>query len=92
MIKDTTKSSNGTSFYNDTVRTSLTILKAILGKPEIIMKDYIFKRIYEKEGNIPTAFAILNFKRWKKLNHLIDFDCYVKIGDKLYQPIKLNNK
>ena len=56
------------------------------------MKDYILQRTYEKEGDIPTAFAILSFKCWRKLNHLIDFNCYVKIGDKLYQPIKLNNK
>ena len=57
MIKDTTKSSNGTSFYNDTVKTSLTILKAILGEPQIIQNSKVaFEWTKEIDGEVFTIY------------------------------------
>ena len=57
MIKDTTKSSNDTSFYNDTVRTSFTILRAVLGKPQIIQNNKIaFEWTKEIDGEVFTVY------------------------------------
>jgi hypothetical protein len=57
MIQDTTKSSNGTSFHDDTIRASLTILQAVLGKPEIIQNSKVaFEWTKELDGEVFTIY------------------------------------
>lgn len=57
MIKETTKSSNGTSFYDDTVRTSFTILREVLGKPQIIQNSKVaFEWTKEIDGEVFTVY------------------------------------
>jgi hypothetical protein len=59
------------------------------------MEKYLLERIYEREGDLPTSFMIYTLEKWNKYNKkwgVIDYDCYIKIGNLLYKPIKLNNK
>jgi len=57
MIKETTKSSNGTSFHDDTIRASLTILKTILGEPQIIQNSKVaFEWTKEIDGEVFTVY------------------------------------
>ena len=57
MIKDTTKSSNGTIFQGDTIRTSYNILEIVLGKPEAYESGKVaFEWTKEIEGEVFTVY------------------------------------
>ena len=57
MIKDTTKSSNGTSFHWDTIRTSYNILEIVLGKPEAYESGKVaFEWTKEIDGEVFTVY------------------------------------
>jgi len=57
MIQDTTKSSNGTSFYGDTIRTSYNILEIVLGKPQAYEDGKVaFEWTKEIDGEVFTIY------------------------------------
>lgn len=76
-MKKTTKSSGGTSFFNSTIKTSLNILKNVLGEPEWSDNSGEDKSNFDwtmenEDGNI---FTVYDWKEYRIIedNEIIEW-------------------
>jgi hypothetical protein len=69
-MKQTTQTSEGTSFHNDTIRVSVTDLRQILGEPQYEQNDgsdkVNFDWVMETEDG--EVFTIYDWKEYRRLS------------------------
>ena len=68
-MKYTTKSASGTSFHNDTVMTSVTDLRKVLGSPMYEQNDGSDKSNFDwvMETENGDVFTVYDWKEYRKL-------------------------